>query len=183
MKSVCLGVMIPLLCVVCTTSFARDYKVENGFFSLSGRDGLITSLRFDPAGKAHYGRNHIISLSVGMPIETPDIRAEVSGTHLILYGSRFGITSKIEQESADHAEQVAPGHTIGQTFIVERGVLQSVEAHIPTWVTSDSAVTLKLYRLDGNSKTEVVSRRATNPVDGGWVELKCSDQPSGKYLL
>jgi len=173
------------LLLAAASARAEEFSLDNGYFSVSGRDGVITSLRLDPAGKSRYGRNHIISLSVGNPVPDPDARSEVDepGRRLTIRGSKLSNPVSIDQSQANFAQLCAPGSTIGQTFVIDRGFLHSVEAHVPTWHTKDSSATLTLYRLDGNQRRKIASRRYENLVDGAWVEMKVPDTPAGTFLL
>lgn len=173
------------LLVATMSANASQFVLENGYFRVSGEDGVVTSLRFDPAGKGLYGRNHIISLSVGNPVRDPNAKPEVDNSEhrLIIRSAKFTNPIKVDQSQANFAQLCAPGTTIGQTFTIEHGFLQSVEAHIPTWHTTNSSATLTLYRLEGNKKTRIASQRYENLVDGMWVELKAPDAPAGTFLL
>lgn len=177
-------VPIALACIASQCS-AGDFAVRNGYFDVSGRDGVVTSLRLDPSGRGRCGRNHIISLSVGEPVPDPNARPEVdeASHRLVIHGAKLTNPIKIDQSQANFPRLCSTGGAIGQTFTIERGFIQSVEAHMPTWHTKDSAATLKLYRIDGDKRTEVASKRFENLADGAWNTLSFADQPAGTYEL
>lgn len=163
----------------------KAFELSNGYFSLGGKDGIVTSLRMDPSGKGNYGRNHIISFRVGDPIPDAATKTELdaSGHRLVLRDTKLSIPTKIEQLEANSPELLTPGHTIGQTFVFDHGFVTSVEAKMPTWNTADSACTMTLYRTDGAQKTKVASKRLTNVQDNEFTGFTFPDQPAGAYLL
>ena len=176
--------LLPLV-LICVSATAAGFGVKNGFIDVGGKDGVITSLRFDPSGKGSYGRNHIIGLAIGNTLPDPDAEPELdsSGRSLTIRNAKIAIPGKVEQLGFNHPEQLLPGHTLGQRFKVGAGVLQSAAAFVPTYTTSDSALTITLYRLDASARTVVASRRVENLKDNDWVELTFADQPAGEYEL
>ena len=178
-------IVLALPVILAGPSLAQSFKLENGYFSLSGKDGAITSLRLDPAGKSRFGRSHIISYRIGDPIPDPATRAEIdsSGTRAVLKGAKIGVPTRIEQLEANSPELLTPGHAIGQSFVWEHGFLNAVEAKMPTWNTTDSAVTMTLYRIENGNRAKVVSARLENLKDNEWAGIKCPDQPPGTYLV
>jgi len=179
-----------LLCLVLLAALVgigqvQAFDLANGYFSLEGKDGIVTSMRFDPAGKGDYGRNHIISFKIGEPIADENTKIEIdpSGHHLVLKDAKVRVPAKVEQVEAMTPTPLEPGHTIGQTFIFEHGFLQEVEANIPVWNTVGSALTMTLYRIEGDKKTNVASTRLTDLKDNEYRGFKFPDQPAGTYLL
>jgi len=177
------------LCLIGLTALAiaaraADFQLANGFFSLAGKDGIVTSLRLDPTGKGAYAANHIISFRVGDPIADPGTKVETDPGHrVVLKNAKVGVPTKVEQLESNSPELLTPGHTIGQTFVFEHGFFGHVEAKMPTWGTTDSAVTMTLYRVEGDKKTKVASKRLANVKDNDYAGFTFPDQPAGTYLL
>ena len=184
-KLFCCVAFIALFGALAEAGYAGAFALQNGFFSVAGKDGVVDSLRVDPAGKSRYGRNQIISLSVGVPVASETVVSKIDKAkhRLTLHGATFRTYTVANHHQASFAQPLEPGHTLGQSFTVAKGVIFAVSAQVPTWNTSDSGLTIKLYRLDGEHRTEVSSIRQDNHIDGKWIELKFSDQPAGKYLL
>ncbi|RZQ59471.1 alpha-L-rhamnosidase [Amycolatopsis suaedae] len=81
----------------------------------------------------------------------------------------------------DPAETPANG-TLGQTFTADRPFV-AVSGSFPTWHTTDSDVTLTLYR-DGPGGQRVATRRLDDHADNGWGELPLAEAaPAGRYYL
>ena len=177
--------VLPVVLALAVPALATDFELANGYFKVAGKDGAINSLRLDPAGKGNYDRSRIISFRIGEPIADAATRAEIdaSGHKVALKNAKIRVPTKLEQLETDGPELLEPGHTLGQVFAFEHGFIQRVEASMPTWNTSDSAVTMTLYRLEGEKKTQVASERLTDLKDNTWAGLDVSDQPSGTYLL
>ncbi|WP_329258892.1 glycoside hydrolase family 78 protein [Actinoallomurus sp. NBC_01490] len=78
--------------------------------------------------------------------------------------------------------QLEAGHTQGQTFTSDQP-FTSVGASAPTWVTTDSGMTLSLYK-DGPGG-ELVARQRFDPhPDNAWATLKLDTAaPAGTYYL
>ncbi len=78
--------------------------------------------------------------------------------------------------------QLATGHTLGQSFSVDRP-FNAVGGTFPTWATTDSAMTLTLYR-DGPEGEKVVSRRFEDVQDNALVSIRLDEElPPGSYYL
>ncbi len=74
------------------------------------------------------------------------------------------------------------GHTIGQSFTMN-GPFTSVSGSFPTWHTTESGMTLTLYR-DGPQGEILARKRFTDVADNSWVTLELEDPlPAGTYYL
>ena len=180
-----LAIFLLGLVAVAAAAHSASFQLANGYFDVGGKDGVITSLRLDPTGKGNYDRSRIIDFRIGDPIADDTTKAEVdpSGHRVTVKNAKLGVPTKVEQLESSSPELVTPGHTIGQSFVFEHGFLRHVEAKMPTWNTADSAVTMTVYRLDGEKKTEVASTRLTNVKDNALAGFSFPDQPAGTYLL
>jgi hypothetical protein len=90
--------------------------------------------------------------------------------------------TSIEQGRRTTPVELATGHTLGQTFTVDRAV-RGVGAEAPTWARRDSAVTLSLWRR-GAKRERVASRRFESVEDNAWLVLKPDlPLPPGTYDL
>ncbi|MCD9020637.1 discoidin domain-containing protein [Cohnella silvisoli] len=76
---------------------ANRYSISNGYYSLSGVDGLIDTLRFDPTGAGNYSDDLIANNMyfnfqlAGVPYAgNSSVTASTSGTTLTLNGIGFG---------------------------------------------------------------------------------------------
>ena len=92
------------------------------------------------------------------------------------------IGTSIEQGRRTTPVELATGHTLGQTFTVDRP-FHAVGAEAPTWTRRDSAVTLSLWRR-GAKRERVASRRFESVADNAWLVLKPDlPLPPGRYEL
>ena len=170
---------------IMNSAFADDFTLSNGYVRLAGRDGVISKLQCDPSGRARYGRNILIRMCVCEPAEGLQTRTEISadGSKATIHGAQCRSGYEYSQSNRNYPEELKPGHSLGQEFEWKEGFLTSVAAGLPTYYTSDSAVTMTLYRIDGNSRTAVASKRLENLHDGGWPEMNVPVQPAGHYLI
>lgn len=96
--------------------------------------------------------------------------------------SRTHVPDTIGNEARDSAPVVQPGHTLGQSFTVDRP-FSAVSGSFPTYAQSGSDMTLSLYR-GGPGGTLVERRRFTDIVDNAWDELRFdAELPPGTYYL
>ena len=96
--------------------------------------------------------------------------------------SRVVTTTTEGTEAQDSAPRVEPGHTLGQSFTVERP-FTAAGGRFPTYNTTGSDMTLSLYR--GGPGGELVTRkRFDDVVDNSWLSLEFDEpQPAGTYYL
>jgi hypothetical protein len=90
-----------------------------------------------------------------------------------------------ETEGTDAHDWAAPlqaGHTLGQTFTVERP-FEAVGVHCPTFATTNSSLTLALRR-EGPHGGQLSSQAFSNVTDNAWVSLRLSPPLApGTYYL
>jgi hypothetical protein len=85
-------------------------------------------------------------------------------------------------EAHNGAVALLPGHTLGQSFTVTN-TLGQVGAHCPTFTTTNSGMTLTLYR-DGPHGERLASQAFDNLADNAWVSLRLSSPLApGTYYL
>lgn len=93
-----------------------------------------------------------------------------------------GISRSIANTRFDTAPKVPADGTLGQRFTVDEPFV-SVGGMFPTYYTTDSSVTLSLYR-DGPGGELIARRRLTNVPDNVWQFLTVgSPLPAGTYYL
>ena len=82
----------------------------------------------------------------------------------------------------DGALELKQGETMGESFHVEKPIIQ-VAASIPTWNTTNSAVTLTLRKLTPEGEV-ITKQRFDSVADNGWLRLSL-EQPlsKGDYYL
>lgn len=81
----------------------------------------------------------------------------------------------------DYPAQLQSGHTLGQSFTVD-GLFTGVAGAFPTWVTTNSGMTLTLRR-NGPGGVVVASKAFSNVPDNSWQWLTFAAQPAGSYYL
>ncbi|MDL4818482.1 hypothetical protein [Actinomadura opuntiae] len=93
-----------------------------------------------------------------------------------------GIGPSIANTTFDTAPKVPAGGTLGQLFTVDRP-FTGVGGMFPTYQTTDSSVTLSLYR-DGPDGALITRRRLTGIPDNAWQFLTADTPlPPGTYYL
>ena len=181
--AVCSIVCVLLASAAYATS---SFELSNGYYRVSGDDGIIKSMRLDPSGQGNYDKSRIISFRVGDPMPSP-AASVVSGPGtekmLTIEKAKLSVPTKLEQLEGHTPEMLETGGTIAQTIEFEHGYLQHVEAKIPTWGTSDSSVAMTVYRIDGDKKSAVARTRLTNLKDNAFTGFSFPDQPAGKYMI
>lgn len=82
----------------------------------------------------------------------------------------------------DVSVRLEPGHTLGLAFTAE-APFASAAACCPTWLTTDAAVTLTLYRGEPGGE-KLVSQRFDPVRDNAWLTLHAPEPlPPGRYYL
>ncbi len=111
----------------------------------------------------------------------PDLWFRWEGKPLILADPAM-VGADFEQGKRSSPVELQPGHTLGQTFTVDRP-FDAVGGSLPTWASSDSAATLSLYRR-GAKREQLASRRFTKVQDNAWLMLELDAVlPAGTYDL
>ena len=67
--------------------------------------------------------------------------------------------------------ELTAGHTLGQTFTVDRP-FRAAGGAAPTWMSRDSAVSLSLYSEGPEPRERVASRRFENVEDNAWLDAR-----------
>jgi hypothetical protein len=92
------------------------------------------------------------------------------------------LSGGIERGRRTTPVELTSGHTLGQTFSIDRPI-RAAGAAAPTWLSRDSAVSLSLYRK-GPSRQRVAVRRFENVEDNAWLMLELDQPlPAGTYEL
>lgn len=140
----------PLLAIVlsssCILCHAADAVISNGHFSLQITDSRVTSLCVDPRGQRDYGPNWLIDMGFEGLAEGSETEVTQGPDELAIRGLKVETDIRIELESGGVPSQLKIGHTLGQTFEVQKGQVARLSVHLPTWHTADSSATLSLRR-------------------------------------
>ena len=103
------------------------------------------------------------------------------GKPLILADSDL-INTREEHAKQSTSPEIQPGHRLGQRFTVSQPIC-AVGGRFPTYLATNSAVTLKLFR-EGMTNLALASCRFTDVSDNAWLMLKLdAPHPPGTYLL
>ena len=88
----------------------------------------------------------------------------------------------VEEQELDHAAELRPGHTLGQTFRAAKPC-NAVGGCFPTWNATNSGLTLTL-RLDAPGSAALVRQRFDKVADNAWLMLSLTNSlPPGDYVL
>lgn len=107
------------------------YSLANGYFSLEGSQGLVTSLAFDPTGSAKYSANLLSAaglyfgfVSDGQPVVAASSQTtyEVGPSALTLTIPIYSSTA-LAQTQYSNGYDIAEGGGAGQTFVAPSGSL------------------------------------------------------------
>jgi hypothetical protein len=92
------------------------------------------------------------------------------------------IDGREEHAKQNTSPEIQPGHTFGQRFTSEKP-FRAVGGRFPTYLATNSGVTLRLFRED-TTNAPLATRRFTNVADNAWLTLKlATPQPPGNYIL
>ncbi len=182
-------VVLTGLLLVCSGNalFASALQLQNPFLRIRVEGGWLRSLEVDPTGKGRYRPSRWLGMTAG-----DDAVLNIPSTgHGRVLGNRIiweGATSLVPRAVLASAERkqavrLEPGHTIEQEFTLDQPGLTVVEINCPTWYTTDSGMTLSLWRWTGDSWQMVAQERFLNVQDNGWVRLVVPPQPAGRYRL
>lgn len=105
-----------------TAGSTGPYEFENPYVSLSGRDGVISTLAFDPSGSAHYGANLLNSEGLYFQFQsngTPTV-ASSSATTWTKTADTLTLTIPVAIRSEDTIEQteVSAGSVLSENGVV-----------------------------------------------------------------
>lgn len=161
--------------------------LENGFLYIRVQGGWLSELKVDPSGKGRYLPSRWLGLTAGDEASLhipPTGKGHVQNGRLVWQGATL-LVPKATLASAERKEalRLEPGHTLAQEFALDTPGLTVVEVNCPTWYTSNSGMTLSLWRQEGNAWRQIASQRFSNVQDNGWVRLTVSPQPAGRYRV
>ena len=92
------------------------------------------------------------------------------------------IDAREEHAKQNTSPEIQPGHTLGQRFASEKP-FRAVGGRFPTYLATNSAITLKLIR-EGEANAPLATRRFTKVTDNAWLSLQLeTPQLSGTYVL
>lgn len=92
------------------------------------------------------------------------------------------IDAREEYAKQNCSPEIQPGHTLAQQFNAGKP-FRAVAGRFPTYLATNSAVTLKLFHGSGTNAT-LASRRFKRVADNAWLTLKLDPpQPPGVYIL
>lgn len=140
-----------------------------------------------------YHFSHRFSTVCGVPPGTyrrlpaaAAFRDPVAGVGLAQLATALLPTSVVEQPGGTPAPPpIQPGQSFAQTFTVPPAmVINGVRLHLATWYSSDSAVTVRLSRLDRDGGDQLVlERRLSAMIDNAAEWLSFPVQGAGRYRL
>lgn len=93
----------------------------------------------------------------------PDLWFQWEGKPLILADPAL-LGEEVVQDQRTTPTELAAGHTLGQTFTVDKP-LDAAGGSLPTWATSSSAVTLTLHRT-GRTGARLAASRSSETMPG-----------------
>jgi hypothetical protein len=92
------------------------------------------------------------------------------------------IDAREEFAKQNASPEILPGHTLGQRFTMDTP-FRAVGGRFPTYLATNSAITLKLFR-DGETNAPLAERRFRKVTDNAWLALKlAAPQPPDTYIL
>lgn len=160
------------------------YCISNDYFFVSGSQGILDTLRFDPNGKGVYGPNLIVAMQV-KGAEAGPVRWESDSGSLAISNisviSQMLVPGMSASVPGERADRLTSGRTLGQSFRADQP-FNRVGGSFPTWNTATSGLTLTLRR-EGPTGPAIATQRFTNIVDNGWLFLETDAQPPGNYHL
>ena len=168
---------------MCSTGVVTAESVlENGYFRLEVSGARVTSLRLDPAGAGQYGANRVTEMGFAGLAATDATRSVVTDGSLNIEGLDATRGDNLVVPDGGVPVRLEPDGSLGQSFEVRNGSVWRVEAHLPTWHTTDSSATLSL-RKEGPAGALVARRRVENAIDNAWQPLEFEAQGPGRYYV
>lgn len=177
-----IGIALSTWCASCAAG-TGDWSLGNGYFALRGEGAAVSELRIDGLGGGDWGVNLVRRMGYdGLRAGEECVWSKPTEDRLVVSGLRLSVREELAVANGGLPEQLPPGHSLGQSFRVERGTFDKVAIPVPTWNTSDSAATLTLRR--GGPGGEVIAkRRMVDLPDNGTQALEFAPQPPGEYLI
>ncbi|MFQ6098980.1 MAG: hypothetical protein ACE5O2_14720, partial [Armatimonadota bacterium] len=156
--------------------------LDNGYFRLRARDGRLTSLQVDPEGRGRYRPNWLIDMGFEGIVGARGARATHRANEVRFQRMVAETREPLVVEGLGVPARLEAGHTLGQTFEIQRGRAAGLEVHTPTWNTNDSSATLSLRR-DGPDGELIARRRLVNVKDNSWQALTFEPISAGRYYV
>lgn len=183
---VCIAFALVLAVVSLARLDAADYTIDNGHISFHGSGGVIRDLRVDPAGKGDYGPVLARAVYVGeQPDDPANARLPFNLTEGRLTLTNVRVYSNPREVGVDQWDtpvRLEKGHTLGQSFYVDRNGMSSVAVRVPTWNSAVSAMTLRV-RKDGPDGSLVAEKRCENVGDNCWQTISFPAQDKGTFYV
>ncbi len=169
------------LAALAVAAAAQEADWSGDLVGFRTRGGRLAGLWVDPTGRGTAGASRILDAGFRGIEPGPATRTERTPTGIRVEGLEATVESRLESPQATEPWLLERG-SIGRTFAVPAGSFARVEARVPTWQGTDSAVTLRL-RLGGPEGEVVAERRATDIRDNSWQALDFAPQPGGTYCF
>jgi len=163
---------------------AADAALSNPYLSVEVSGAAVSSLRVDARGQGRYGANLVRSIYAG-DVPAPELVSWKPAGPGVIAADRACFYLRREeylQSRRDRADHLDAGHTLGQSFTVDRPGLAQVGGCFPTWYQVGPSMTLTLRR-GGPAGEIVASQRFYRVADNSWQRLTFAPQPAGTYYL
>jgi hypothetical protein len=124
-----------------------------------------------------------LAITPSLPASLLDLRVrelELGGKARTLVVSRGSVT--LGEESADGVHDLVLGQTLDQELTTS-APFDEVAVYLGTYVTTDSAATLRLEQAQGSSWTTIAARRFVSIPDNHWLHLATIEAAPGDYRL
>ncbi|GGD62077.1 MGH1-like glycoside hydrolase domain-containing protein [Microbacterium murale] len=165
------------------------YRLENGFFRLTGAYGKLTEVVCDPTGAGAYEPAAFRGVFLGATdfftaSFNSDVAFQSADGAMGLTGIQLPSTASLKQEQLNSPVPLPVGSTLGQTFTTAMYRFTRVGGQFPTWSSSSSKVTMTLYSGSPETGLTEIAAKDVEPVqDNGWAYLDVPAQPAGVYYL
>ena len=170
--------------LVGSCAHAGGYTLENGYVSLHASGGVIRDLRVDPAGAGNYGPVVARAIYAGeQPEETADIPYDAAENTVSFKNVRvYSNPREVGVIDSDTPVRLRKAQTLGQEFTVDKNGMASISIRVPTWRSTMSGMTLKLYK-GGPGGAVVAGKRLENIDDNSWQSITFPAQDKGTYYI
>ncbi len=168
---------------------AATYRLENGYFRLSGAYGKLTELACDPSGTGQYEPAAFGAVFLGATDFfddrfNGDVTFDTTATGMSVGGIRMPSVAGLTQEQLNSPVPLPANSTLGQVFTTEMYRFTRVGGQFPTWSSATSTMTITLYEGTPESGlTQIAARELDVLKDNGWAYLDVPAQKPGTYYL